>query len=197
MTYLKRYLAAPAAAIALLGLAGTAHAQVVLIDEDRGPYAGVGVDTLEFDAYTLSARGGYSFNQYFALEGQGGFGISEEDDSIDGFDIGAGIDWYAAGFAVGKVPVTPQVDLLGRAGYYFAEVDGDITNTVSNLTTDVDADVDGFAFGAGAQFKFGDGNRNAIRAEYTYLDTQEINDIDVDDLDAGGDLWSVSFIRKF
>jgi opacity protein-like surface antigen len=183
-----------AAALLTIALSGAAQAQTV---EDRGVYAGVGVNSFEFDSYTLSGKLGYNFNEYFGVEGDLGFGISEENDSIDGFDVGAGIDWYTGAFGVLRAPVTEQFDVLGRAGYYFAEVDADITNTVDNLTTDLDADTDGFAFGAGVQYNFGDGNRNGIRAEYTYLDVQEIEGTDVDEFDLGGDTYSLTYIRKF
>ena len=181
------------ASVATLGFAGAAHAQV----DGRGVYAGAGVDTLEFDTYGVSGKLGYNFNEYFGVEGQIGTGISEEDDSIDGFDIGAGLDWYGGAFGVLRAPVTEQFDIFGRAGYYFAEVDGDITNTVDNISTDVSASTDGFALGAGVQFNFGPEGKNGIRAEYTYLDVQEIDDVDVDEFDLSGDLWSIGYVRKF
>ena len=181
------------AATTALGFAGLAHAQV----DGRGPYVGVGVSTLEFDQYAINGKVGYNFNEYFGVEGEAGIGISEEDDNVDGFEFGAGIDGYGAAFGVLRAPVTEQFDVFGRAGYYFAEVDADITDTVNNVATELDADTDGFAVGAGVQYNFGAGNLNGIRAEYTYLDVQEINDVDVDEFDLNSDLWSISYIRKF
>ena len=184
----------PLLALTVIAAAGTAQAQVV---EGRGAYAGVGVSTLEFDQYAINGKLGYNFNEYFGVEGEAGIGISEEDDNVDGFEFGAGIDGYGAAFGVLRAPVTEQFEIFGRAGYYFAEVDADITDTVNNVTTDLDADTDGFAFGAGVQYNFGEGYKNAIRADYTYLDVQNIDDVDVDEFDLNSDLWSLSYIRKF
>jgi hypothetical protein len=52
----------------------------------------------------------------------------------------------------------------------------------------VSEDVDGFAGGVGGQFNFGPEYKSGIRAEYTYLDT---------DGSDGGDLYTISYIRKF
>lgn len=160
---------AASAAIAMIG--GTAMAQ------DTGAYVGVGVDAVEFDSYNLSGKLGYNFNQFFGVETQGGFGVI--DDEIAGVDVG--VDYYLSGFVTGRIPASEQFEIIGRVGYYFAEVEG----SAGNLT--VSDDVDGLAAGIGGQFNFGPEYKSGIRAEYTYLDGDG----------SGGDLYTVSYIRKF
>ncbi|MEM9599612.1 MAG: outer membrane beta-barrel protein, partial [Pseudomonadota bacterium] len=131
---------AAAAAIAMIG--GTAMAQ------DGQAYVGIGVDAVEFDSYNLSGKAGYNFNDFFGVEAQGGFGIIDQEETIAGIDIDAGIDYYVSGFLTGRIPMSEQFELIGRVGYYFGEVGG----TAAGIA--VSEDVDGLAVGAGAQFNF-------------------------------------------
>ena len=173
------------------GLAATsAHAQ------DSGVYAGAGVDAFDFDAYTISGRLGYNFNDYFGVEGQAGFGIVDDEVSELGVDADVGVDYFAGAFGVLRAPVSPQFDVFARGGYYFSQFGVDGTDGVTNF--DEDLDVDGFAIGAGGQFNFGLNMENSIRLEYTYLDADEgsVDGQDVE-LDGGADVFSLSYIRRF
>ncbi|MGJ8558908.1 MAG: outer membrane beta-barrel protein [Litorimonas sp.] len=172
-------IAAATAAIAMIG--GTAMAQ------DGQAYVGLGVDAVEFDSYNLSGKLGYNFNEFFGVESQGGFGIIDQEETIGGVQAEAGIDYYLSGFVTGRLPVSEQFELIGRAGYYFGEVEGSVGNV------SVSEDIDGFAAGVGGQFNFGPGNMNGIRAEYTYLDVNT----GTSNLDGDGDLYTISYIRKF
>lgn len=172
-------IAAASSAVAMI--AGAAMAQ------DTGSYVGVGVDAVEFDSYNLSAKAGYNLTEFFGVEAQGGFGIIDDEETIAGVNVEAGIDYYLSGFLTARLPMSEQFELIGRAGYYFGEVSGDVGNISAS------EDIDGFAGGVGAQFNFGAGNLNGIRAEYTYLDVNT----GTANLDADGDLWTLSFIRKF
>lgn len=170
-------IAAATTAIALLG--GTAMAQ------DTGAYVGIGVDAVEFDSYNLSAKAGYNFTEFFGVEAQGGLGVIDDKETIGATTVKGGIDYYMSGFVTGRIPASEQFELIGRVGYYFGEIGGSVGNT------SVDVDVDGFAAGIGGQFNLGADRKSAIRAEYTYLD------VDTAGASGGGDLYTVSFIRKF
>lgn len=203
---------AAATAIALMG--GTAMAQ------DSGVYVNVGVDAVEFDSYGLTGRVGYLFNEIFAVEGQVGFGIS--DDEIEpGLEVG--VDYNVAAFAKAHLPVSEQTKLFVRGGYHFTQVGYDVE--LSNLTAapdvddfDFNIDTDGFAVGAGAEFAFDE--FNGIRVEYTYYDLGSFSASDVSsdgvttqdiadglvaaglpgqgDFDAGSsDVFSISYVRRF
>lgn len=144
--------AALAALAAALGLAGTAHAQTgpapapappSIGSQTSGFYAGAGFDSIAFDSYAVSGRAGYDFNRYFSVEGQLGFGVSDEEyvfttdfpfqnpDDPDevitqriAFQASAGLDTFVGAFAVGRLPIGERFELFGRAGYHFTGLGG-------------------------------------------------------------------------
>ena len=163
------------AAIAVLGFAGAAHAQ------DGQAYVNVGVDTLEFDQYGIGGKLGYQFSDYFGVEAQGSIGIIDDEVTLGGTTVDVGYDYLIGGFATGTLPLGESVDLIGRVGYYAAEVSAEVTAGGIGASDDED----GFAFGAGLQYMWDD--LNGVRADYTYLDG-----------DGGhADAVSLSYVRKF
>ena len=199
-------LLAASALLAAAALGTSAHAQVGpqygTGAPDTGAYINAGVDTLGFESYGISGKIGYNFGRYFGVEGQLGTGLIDGSEDVDGFEVDEGYDLFGGAFAVGRVPVTPELDLFGRVGYY----GGKITAEVGDL--DAELDVDGLAFGGGVQFNFGPGMMSGIRAEYTNLDVGNVEDLEVngtdiaiDDAVAGdigsGDLFSLSYVRRF
>lgn len=213
------------AATAFTAMTTAANAQ------DSGLYVNAGIDAVEFEAYTISGKVGYHFNEYFALEGQLGFGISDESedfdevfdiddfgdfDDIDDFDdvdevrvsgsVSAGIDNTFAGFAKFAFPISDQVDIFARAGYHFTQIGVDVDDlvvTVDGTTVSLagaggDVDTDGIALGAGGQYMFNE--LNGVRLEYTYLDIDEVDGVDIsgaDFGDVGSNVVSLSYVRKF
>ncbi len=84
-------------------------------------------------AYRVVA--GWSFNDYFALEG-GYHNFGDFEQVFDNFGIPATASLSADGFtlgAVGSIPVTDRFSLMGRAGWYFWDGDAEINN-VSQAT---------------------------------------------------------------
>jgi opacity protein-like surface antigen len=171
MKFLKIVLATAA----MTGFASTAAAQ------GSNVYINIGVDAIEFDAYTLSGKLGYKFSQNFAIEAQAGFGIADQ--SVGGFDVG--VDNTFGAFAVASLPVGENFELFARAGYHFT------TFGVSGGNINADLSSDGFAVGAGGQYFFTE--QDGIRAEYTYLD---VNTNGAGNL-GGGNVFSVSYVRNF
>ena len=127
------------AAIAVLGFASAAHAQ------DGQAYVNVGVDTLEFDQYGIGGKLGYQFSDYFGVEAQGSIGIIDDEVTFGGTTVDIGYDYLIGGFATGTLPLGESVDLIGRVGYYAAEVSAEATAGGIGASEDTD----GFAFGAG------------------------------------------------
>ncbi len=166
MTFLKTILATAAIA----GFATTAAAQ------DTGAYVNVGVDAVEFDAYTLSGKLGYNFTENFAVEGQAAFGISDDED--DDGDT-AGVDNSFGAFVKAGLPLDGGAEIFVRGGYHFTKLGGEIDGD------DVSANTDGVALGVGGQYMFG--GLNGVRLEYTYFDVESV----------GGDIFSLSYVRKF
>ncbi len=173
------------ATILATGLASTASAQ------DNGAYINVGVDAVEFDVYTLGGKIGYNFTKNFGVEGQGSFGIIDIDEDFDGEEISTGIDTSFGAFGVARFPVSDKIEIFGRAGYHFTQFG------VSNGAISVGLDTDGFAFGLGGQYLW-DG-LNGVRLEYTNLDVNFDDDLDLEDDESSqsGDVVSLSYVRKF
>ena len=169
MTFLKTILATAAIA----GFASTAAAQ------GTGAYVNLGVDAVEFDFYNLGGKLGYNFTENFAVEGQASFGISGEETL--GVDVD--INNSFGGFIKAGLPLDGGHELFVRGGYHFTQFGLSAGNASDSLNSD------GVALGAGGQYMF-DG-ANGVRLEYTYFD------VNADGTSAGGDVFSLSYVRKF
>lgn len=165
------YLKLAAATVLLSGVSSIASAQ------DSGIYGNLGINAIEFDAYSLGGKIGYNFNEFFGVEGEASFGIS--DDETDGIETG--VDLAYGGYAIARYPVAPNLEVFGRVGYHATDVEQSF-GTVSDSVT-----VDGIAFGGGAQYFFT--QNDGIRLEYTHRDF---------DGDFGNaEIYSVSYVRNF
>lgn len=166
-----------AAAIVAMGFASSAMAQ------DSNTYVNLGVTTYEFDTYSISGKVGYDFSKYFSVEGQAGFGVISDKETIGNTEVKAKVDYDLGAFVVAHAPIAENFEVLGRVGYYYAEVGG--SAVVNGQTIADSANFDGLAFGGGLQYMW-DG-LNGVRGEYTYVDGD------------GGhlDAFSVSYVRKF
>jgi hypothetical protein len=129
-------------------------------------FSGVSVDDFELGAAT--GRVGFNFGEYFAIEGEGSFGIIED----DGPESGTGVELEndLGAYGVAKLPLAPNLFAFGRAGYAASE------------TTHLEGD--GFAFGFGGQYNFGN---SGLRAEWTR------RDYDQDPVDS----WTISYAYTF
>jgi outer membrane immunogenic protein len=112
----------------------------------------------------VTGRLGVNFGPNFAVEGEGTFGVKD--------DGGTELDNELGVFAVGKLPINPQFELLGRVG-------------VSRIETSPGGDFDGLAYGAGAQWNLT--SQDGIRGDWTR------HDYDEGDTDA----YSLSYVRSF
>ena len=169
-----KFLKIALATATLAGFASAASAQ------DSNTYVNIGVDAVEFDAYTLSGKLGYKFTDMFAIEGQAAIGIIDNKETIQGIEAKAGVDSSFGAFGVLRIPTGEGLNLFGRAGYHFTQLSASAGNV------DLDVDTDGFAIGAGSEYSW-DGV-NGIRLEYTYLDGEG---------DGGSDVYSLSYVRNF
>lgn len=118
---------------------------------DSGLYAGASVGQLIYQEEGLDtmrptiieARIGQNINQYLAIEGRIGGGISG--DSVNGFSTDAQLIY--AGYAKGILPLSPIFSLYGLAGIAGAQLHH---NYPDFNTTDT-----GFSYGIGAELKVG------------------------------------------
>jgi len=161
------------AAIALSAFSTVAQAQ------DSGAYGTLGVSSYDFDTYNATGRLGYNFNQFFGVEGEGSVGVSGYDED----EIEVDTKWDLGAYAVARVPLGESFEAFVRGGYSIVHVD------VRAGTDTSSKDVDGFAFGGGLQYNID--SQSGLRAGYTRKEGN-IGGVVVD-----GDVWDVSYVRKF
>lgn len=169
------------AAVAVSAIAAPAFAQTN--PEPRG-YGSLGYTYLDGDAATTGAvtgRLGVNINRYIGVETEASVGVKKDDVTINGVDGRIKQNWDAAGYVVGRVPVSNNLELFARGGYGHTELKQDVVGA----KTDIGGD--SWNYGAGANY-FLDGV-NGIRADWTRRDYR----------DDGGkaDAYSVSYIRRF
>jgi len=133
--------------------------------------AGQTVDLGEEDlnVFMINGRVGYRFNDYFAVEGEIGFGTGGDDFDrvipVDGGALGVinvdsnidlDVDNYYIGFARAIYPVSDQFDIFVRGGYGEANAEAAIVATAFGQTASAEASQDesGFAYGIGGQYNF-------------------------------------------
>ncbi len=124
---------------------------------------------------------GFNLSKHFAVEADGDVGVSDKTYRVSGVDVKAKLDYAVGAFVVGTLPVSANVDLLGRVGYVKAQIKasaGGYSATGSNS---------GAAYGVGVRY-FPNGGINGVRADVTHFDLGS---------DSSGELYQVSFIRKF
>lgn len=153
-----------AASAAVLCLAAPASAQNAWYNSadtgQTGVYANGGYT--HFDDSTelggLTGRLGYRFHPNFGVEGEASFGV--KNDRVGPAKIE--LDHEAGVYGVGFVPLSPNVDLIGRVGYAKTEYSSSVPGARAGR------DQDGVAYGGGAQVmvtpQFG------VRGDYTRIE---------------------------
>lgn len=134
------------------------------------------------DLGAVTGRLGARLTPYLGAEGEVSAGVGG--DHFDAAHGGQSVhlnDQYA-GYAVGYLPVKPNIDLFARAGFGHT----DLHTSSSGFAADAGAD--SWNFGAGGQYFFD--HANGVRADYTRQDYQ-CSHCD------GADVWSLSYVRKF
>ncbi|MFN3211796.1 MAG: porin family protein [Henriciella sp.] len=124
--------------------------------------AGVaGVSDLNFG--TIGARGGYSFNENFSLEGELQTGLDDEEFAAFPVVTEISLQYNAAIFGRFSIPVSERLNLYGRIGY--ASTEFEFTSSLGEVSDSLD----GGAYGLGASFDLTD--KIYIRGDATRYDT--------------------------
>lgn len=159
--------------LAIVGLTfgAAVHAEVA-----PGFYAGasigeasIEVEDADFDSSDTSFKvfGGYSFNQYFAVE-LAWFDAGNPDERFGSAVVDVELSGLNAS-AVGRIPVSDAFTLFGKAG--FASYDAEVSARVGNGTVfSEEGSDDDVSFGVGAEFSFG---QFGLRAEYEMVDASD------------------------
>ncbi len=172
-----RSLLLSAAALSLM--AAPAMAQ----DPASNVYGTVGYTQLDADGVdvgAITARLGTRFTPNFGVEGEASIGVKDEDFMVGATSVTAELEYDAALYGVGYVPLSPNFELFGRVGYGTTKV-----KLSSGPTSASDSD-ESWNYGVGAQYSF-DG-QNGIRADWTRRDFGD---------DGEADAWSLNYVRKF
>lgn len=115
---------------------------------------------------SVGARGGYSFNENFSLEGELQTGLNDEDIYLISGEADVSLKSTAAIFGRFSVPVSKRLNVYSRVGYASSEFE---TGTVFG---DFSRTVVGGAYGLGATFNLTD--KIYIRGDATRYDTNTI-----------------------
>ncbi|MGE0595499.1 MAG: porin family protein [Hyphomonadaceae bacterium] len=170
------------AAAALMALAAPAHAQA----GREGAYVGLGASHYsvdEVDVVGATGRLGYRFHPNFGVEGEASFGIDGDEADILGTPVDIDLENQYGAYAVGFLPVTSNLEVLGRVGWASIDAEGSFGGFTAGASDD------GLGLGVGAQYHVND--RFAIRGDYTRL-SADGND-DIDGVDTFGLTGIVSF----
>ncbi len=134
------------------------------------------------DTGAIQGRVGTRFTPYFGVEAEAAGGVDDDKTYTPTGPATVKMEHQVAGYAVGYLPVTPNLDLLARAGY------GTTKFKASNPSaSEFDGSHDSWNYGIGAQYKFDD--KNGIRADYTRSDYTKS--------DLNSNTVSVGYVRKF
>ncbi len=183
---------ASCAVIVTLG-AGAASAQTTT---DTGLYLDGGYTYLDItpngadegvSSSALTARLGYKFTPVFSLEaelssgiddGEFDYNVDEDDFGFDDNDDGdfddiiaasgdIGVNYLVSAFAKADLPVSDTVNLHGRLGYGYIDLDATVM-TPGGADVNVEDSADGPAAGVGASLNLA--NNWTIRGDYSYFD---------------------------
>ena len=141
--------------------------------------AGVNLGGEKFGAIDLSA--GADVNKYLAFEADADIGVTDKTYTSGNINVKVKVNYAIGAYVVGKYPVSPNFDLLGRVGYLKAQLKGSAQGASATV------DASGPAYGIGFRY-FPKGGANGVRADITHYD---FND------DGDGEIYQVSYIHRF
>ena len=188
--------------LALLGLSPSAVAQS--LDPVSG-YANLGYSDIQAAKITngaVTARIGARLWSYFGIEGEASLGVNDDrflysvpcppDQPLCPpaiFQITSKLRDAEAIYAVGYLPITPNLDLFIRGGYGGAHYSAhsDPTNGFSEQSLN---------YGLGGDYFFFDSN--GVRLDYTRFDRlEEYNSFAREALGNNANVWSAAYVLRF
>ena len=134
------------------------------------------------DLSAVTGRLGVRLNPYLGAEGEVSAGVGGDHFNGALGNQSVHLNDQYAGYAVGYLPLKPNLDLFARVGFGHT----DLHTSFQGVAADTGAD--SWNFGAGGQYFFD--HANGVRAEYTRQDY-------VCSGCTGADVWSVAYVRKF
>jgi len=166
--------------LALSLLSGAALAQTAESNRLYGTLGYSRVEDGDFKLGAVTGRLGVQFTPYLGAEAEASFGVKGDRPQVSaGGDIRHKLEYDAAVYAVGRLPLGERFALLGRVGY------GATKTKNAGVSSNVSRDRQGLGYGLGAQFDLDD--HNGLRADWTR------RAVSGDD----ADLYSISYTRRF
>jgi hypothetical protein len=173
--------AAALAALSVAAVPALSQAQDTGVYGTLG-YAGSRADGVDTGA--VQGRLGTKLTPHFGVEGELSAGVKDDHYYSRGVDRYSIEQTHAAAvYGVAFLPVTPNIDLIGRVGYGNTQF-----KTVSPDGFESKFDADSVNYGVGAQYKLDD--KNGVRLDYT---RHQFRDNDA----ADANVVSVGYARKF
>jgi len=151
-----------------------------------GQVAYTGIDTQGADLGAVTFRLGADLGKYFGVEGEGSFGVVDQNGSFSGVATKLHLNDQYAGYGVVRYPLLPNANVFARVGYGHSDVKA--SATAGGLSASQTVGLDSWNYGAGANYFFD--AKNGVRAEYTRYDFQDRGV-------QSADTWSVGYVRKF
>jgi hypothetical protein len=145
------------------------------------------VDDIDFNLGAVTGRIGARFHPNFGLEGELGVGVQDQEESSTVGTFTTKLNYEAAAFAVGYLPISPATDLFARVGVGTTDLEFEFDPSGTGASTSDSGSEAVFGLGVGAQHFF-DGV-NGIRGDYTRYTG--------DDSNAKYNAFGVSYVRKF
>jgi hypothetical protein len=133
------------------------------------------------DTGTIQGRLGAKLTPHFGVEGEVAGGVSDDKNYVAGAPVNVKQQHQAAAYAVGFLPVTPNIDVLARAGYGTTKFDA------SSPASPLKGSMESWNYGVGAQYKFDD--KNGLRADWTKSEFTNSKE--------DADTVAVAYVRKF
>ena len=174
-----------AASVVVLSVAAPvlANAQTAPATGLYGTLGYMGQNSSGGDVGAIQGRLGYRLNNYLGVEGEVAGGVKSDKFGVaPGVSEKASLDHQEAAYAVGFVPISPKLDILGRVGYGHERMHYDGPAATFNQASD------SINYGAGVQYNLDP--HNGIRADYTREAFQHTG---VED----ANVWSVAYSRHF
>lgn len=132
------------------------------------------------DTGAIQGRLGAKFTPNFGVEAEVAGGVDGDTVYTATGPAKVKMEHQVAGYAVGYLPVTSNLDLLGRVGYGTTKFKGPAGSAF-------DGGQDSWNYGVGAEYRFDD--KNGLRADWTRSDYTKG--------DLSSDTVSLGYVRRF
>lgn len=134
------------------------------------------------DTGAIQGRVGAKLTPNFGVEAEVAGGVDGDKVYTPGGPANVKMEHQVAGYAVGYLPVTPNLDLLARAGYGTTKF-----STNNPAATNFDGSRDSWNYGVGAEYKLG--AKDGFRADWTKSEYTKS--------DLSSNTMSVGYVRRF